>query len=109
MQFGNEVRSPALTRFPVTGNPEVEILLDRGLSSCLPTNRPESLFSAKPRRPYNIARIVVLKLKTSESCEELRSIALSLRPRAGLSPRQRFRLVGVGLSNFCAPEDATAR
>jgi DNA polymerase-4 len=64
------------------------------------------------------------KLKTSEfkiltrnhtadsppaSCEELTSIALSLRERVGLSPHQRFRLVSVGLSNFCNPEDASAQ
>lgn len=66
-----------------------------------------------------IARTVVLKLKTREfkvltrshtpacplsSCEELTMIALSLRARVGLGPRQRFRLVGVGLSNFVGPE-----
>jgi DNA polymerase-4 len=71
-----------------------------------------------------IARTVVLKLKTREfkiltrshtpgsppaSCEELASIALSLRERVGLSPQWRFRLVGVGLSNFCDPEDASAQ
>jgi DNA polymerase-4 len=71
-----------------------------------------------------IARTVVLKLKTSEfkiltrshtpgsppcSCKELTNIALSLRERVGLSPQQRFRLVGVGLSNFCDPEDASAQ
>jgi DNA polymerase-4 len=58
---------------------------------------------------------VVLKLKTSEfkiltrshtrgsppsSCEELTDIALKLRERVGLQPQQRFRLAGVGLSNF---------
>jgi DNA polymerase-4 len=62
-----------------------------------------------------IPRKVVLKLKASEfkirtrsqtptasptSCEELTSIALGLREKAGLDPKQRFRLVGVGLSNF---------
>jgi DNA polymerase-4 len=56
-----------------------------------------------------------LKLKTSEfniltrshtptvppaSCEELTAIALSLRERIALGSGQRFRLVGVGLSNF---------
>ena len=71
-----------------------------------------------------IARSVVLKLKTSEfkiltrshtpgsppsSCEELTNIALSLRERVGLSPQQRFRLVGVGLSNFHDPADASAQ
>jgi DNA polymerase IV len=76
------------------------------------------------RKESRIARTVVLKLKTSEfkiltrshtpsyplgSCEELTSIALSLRERVGLSPHQRFRLVGVGLSNFCDPEDASAQ
>jgi DNA polymerase-4 len=74
------------------------------------------------RNELRIARTVVLKLKTSEfkiltrshtpasppsSCEELTSIALSLRERIGLSPKQRFRLVGVGLSNFRDPEEAS--
>jgi DNA polymerase-4 len=67
------------------------------------------------RKELRIARTVVLKLKTSEfkiltrshtplalpsSCEELTTIALSLRERIDLSAKQRFRLVGVGLSNF---------
>jgi DNA polymerase-4 len=76
------------------------------------------------RKELRIARTVILKLKTSEfkiltrshtphvpptSCEELTSIALSLRERIGLSPTQRFRLVGVGLSNFHDPADASAQ
>jgi len=76
------------------------------------------------RKELRIARTVVLKLKTSEfkiltrshtpsappsSCEELTSIALSLRERIDLSPKQRFRLVGVGLSNFHDPDDASAQ
>jgi len=76
------------------------------------------------RKESRIARTVVLKLKTSEfkiltrshtpgsppsSCAELTNIALSLRERVGLNPRQRFRLVGVGLSNFSDPADATAQ
>jgi DNA polymerase-4 len=67
------------------------------------------------RKDGRVARTVVLKLKTSEfniltrshtpvvppeSCEELTTIALSLRNRIDLEPTQRFRLVGVGLSNF---------
>lgn len=67
------------------------------------------------RNETRIARTVVLKLKTTEfqiltrsltpiappaSCEELTEIALSLRERVSLAPAQRFRLVGVGLSNF---------
>jgi DNA polymerase IV len=66
------------------------------------------------------ARTVILKLKTSQfniltrsltpatspaSCEELTTIALSLRDRIDLGPAQRFRLVGVGLSNFRDPEN----
>ena len=61
------------------------------------------------RKESRIPRTVVLKLKTSEfkiltrshtpgsppaSCEELTNIALSLRERVGLSPQQRFHLVG---------------
>jgi DNA polymerase-4 len=34
------------------------------------------------------------------SCDELISIALALRERVELGPKQLFRLVGVGLSNF---------
>jgi DNA polymerase-4 len=76
------------------------------------------------RKELRVARTVVLKLKTSEfkiltrshtpgaapsSCEELIRIALSLRERVTLSPKQRFRLVGVGLSNFRDPDDASAQ
>jgi len=79
---------------------------------------------AASRKEVRIARTVVLKLKTSEfkiltrshtpcfppsSCEELTRIALSLRERVALSPKQRFRLVGVGLSNFQDPDDASAQ
>jgi len=76
------------------------------------------------RQELRIPRTVVLKLKTSEfkiltrshtppsppsSCAELTSIALSLRDRVGLSSEQRFRLVGVGLSNFRDPDDPSAQ
>jgi len=79
----------------------------------------EKLWSAS-RKESRIARTVVLKLKTSEfqiltrshtpgsppsSCEELTNIALSLRERVELGPQQRFRLVGVGLSNFHDPNE----
>jgi DNA polymerase IV len=79
---------------------------------------------AASRQEPRIARTVILKLKTSDfkiltrshtpgsppsSCEQLTSIALSLRERVILSPKQRFRLVGVGLSNFRDPEDAAAQ
>jgi len=78
----------------------------------------EKAWSAS-RKESRIARTVVLKLKTSEfniltrshtpssppaSCEELINIALSLRERVNLAPKQRFRLVGIGLSNFCEPQ-----
>jgi DNA polymerase-4 len=73
------------------------------------------------RKESRIARTVVLKLKTGEfkiltrshtpsvppsSCRELTDIALMLRERVDLGPKQRFRLVGVGLSNFEEPGDA---
>jgi DNA polymerase IV len=79
---------------------------------------------AASRKESRIARTVVLNLKTSEfkiltrshtpgsppsSCEELTNIALSLRERVGLNPQQRFRLVGVGLSNFFDAADASAQ
>jgi len=70
---------------------------------------------AASRKEPRVARTVVLKLKTAEfqiltrsltpssppaSCDELAKIALSLRERVLLDPKQKFRLVGVGLSNF---------
>jgi len=83
----------------------------------------EKLWSASRSEPRT-ARTVVLKLKTSEfriitrshtpgsppsSCEEITDIALKLRERVDLGPRQRYRLVGVGLSNFQEPEDIGAQ
>ena len=79
---------------------------------------------AASRKESRIARTVVLKLKTSSfkiltrsltpphppsSCEELTEIALSLRERVSLDEQTRFRLVGVGLSNFHEPEPDSAR
>jgi DNA polymerase IV len=67
-----------------------------------------------------VPRTVVLKLKTSDfsiltrshtpltppaSCEQLTQIALSLRERVTSREGQRFRLVGVGLSNFHEPQE----
>jgi DNA polymerase-4 len=75
---------------------------------------------AASRKETRIPRTVVLKLKTSDfntltrshtplappaSCEELATIALTLRERVNMSPQQRFRLVGVGLSNFRESEE----
>jgi DNA polymerase-4 len=83
----------------------------------------EKLWSASPKES-RIARTVVLKLKTSEfkiltrshtpgsppsSCQELTEIALKLRERVDLGRQQRYRLVGVGLSNFQDPEDTAAQ
>ena len=68
------------------------------------------------------AKTVVLKLKTKEfhnltrsltlpvspaSSEELASIALALRERVAAGPKQLFRLVGVGLSNFQTAEPSS--
>jgi len=79
---------------------------------------------AASRKESRIARTVVLKLKTAEfkiltrshtpgcplsSCEELTAIALALRERVALGFQQRFRLVGVGVSNFLDPEDISAQ
>src|ERR1700723_2752021 len=75
---------------------------------------------AASRKETRVARTVVLKLKTAEfqiltrsltpmapvaSCEELTSIALALRERVHLAHGQRFRLIGVGLGNFCDPAE----
>lgn len=86
------------------------------LQELAPTIRrmAEKTWSAA-RRQTRVGRTVVLKLKTADfriltrshtpslppaSCEELTRIALSLLERVGLGAQVRFRLVGVGLSNF---------
>jgi DNA polymerase-4 len=83
----------------------------------------EKLWSAS-RQESRAARTVVLKLKTSEfkiltrshtpgfppsSSREVIEIALMLRGRVDLSPNQRYRLVGIGLSNFREPERTAAQ
>jgi len=81
----------------------------------------EKLWFASRKEP-RMPRTIVLKLKTREfkiltrsytpdhppsSCDELTDIALKLRDRVDLGPQQRFRLVGVGLSNFQDAGDTT--
>ena len=83
----------------------------------------EKLWSAS-HKESGTGRTVVLKLKTSDfkiitrshtptcapsSCEELTDIALKLRERVDLGPQQRYRLVGVGLSNFRETEQVVAQ
>jgi DNA polymerase-4 len=75
---------------------------------------------AASRKTERIGRTVVLKLKTADfhiltrshtpssppaSLEELTRIALSLIDRAGQGAQVRYRLVGVGLSNFREADD----
>jgi DNA polymerase IV len=83
----------------------------------------EKLWSASRKEPRT-ARTVVLKLKTSDfkiltrsqtpasppsSCKELTAVALKLRENVNLRPQQRYRLVGVGLSNFPEPDEGSAQ
>src|SRR4029077_12383433 len=83
----------------------------------------EKLWSAS-RNETRVAHTVVLKLKTSEfkiltrshtpgsspsSYEEVMAIALQLLERVDLGPQQRYRLVGIGLSNFREPEVPSAQ
>jgi DNA polymerase-4 len=98
---------------------------DVHLSGAEPTIRrlAQKLWSAS-RKESRRARTVVLKLKTSEfkiltrshtpksppsSCEELTEITLKLRERVDLGPQQRYRLVGIGLSNFQDAEEGAAQ
>ena len=75
------------------------------------------------RRDVRVARTVVLKLKTGDfktmtrsltlvvppqTCEELAQVALTLKKRVPAAAAQRFRLVGVGMSNFQDAEAGTS-
>lgn len=81
----------------------------------------EKTWAAAQKEP-RVARTVVLKLKTADfnivtrshtpnsppaSCDELTSIALSLLQKVHLGLKRKFRLVGVGLSNFRGPNKET--
>jgi DNA polymerase-4 len=110
----------------VSDRPTKSISAEDTFERDLPLSETEGLIRrlaekvwAASRKESRIARTVVLKLKTSDfnimtrshtppcppaTCEELTAIALSLRERVAAAPDQRFRLVGVGLSNFIAPE-----
>jgi len=83
----------------------------------------ENVWNAS-QKEARVARTVVLKLKTSafailtrsftapappRTCEQLIKIALSLRDRIEPNESQRFRLVGVGLSNFTEDKQPDAR
>jgi DNA polymerase-4 len=83
----------------------------------------EKLWSAS-RKESRRARTIVLKFKTGEfqiltrshtpelfpsSCEEFVEVALRLREKVDLGPQQRYRLVGIGLSNFHEVEDGAAQ
>ena len=78
---------------------------------------------AAARKTDRVGRTVVLKLKTSDfhiltrsltpmappqSEQEFAKIAVSLRERVALPERTRYRLVGVGLSNFRESEELSA-
>jgi len=115
----------------VPDRPTQSISAEDTFSSDVPLAETESIILrlaervwAASRKESRVARTVVLKLKTSDfriltrshtphfppsSCEELTTIALGLRERVNMDPQQRFRLVGVGLSNFREREETTPR
>lgn len=95
---------------------------DVPLVECEPHIRrlAEKVWSASSHNARG-ARTVVLKLKTKEfnsltrsltllappsSLEEFASVALGLCQRVEFGPKQLFRLVGVGLSNFMLDNEA---
>jgi DNA polymerase-4 len=78
----------------------------------------------RQQHPERIARTVVLKLKTSDfrtltrsltgmdpptSEQAFADIACTLRERVALPSRTRYRLVGVGLAGFAAPDGSRAQ
>jgi DNA polymerase-4 len=115
----------------VPDRPTQSISAEDTFSSDVPLAETESIILrlaervwAASRKEPRVARTIVLKLKTSDfriltrshtphfppsSCEELTAIALALRERVNMDPQQRFRLVGVGLSNFREREETTPR
>jgi DNA polymerase IV len=114
---------------PVVSNrPTKSISAEDTFERDLPLSETEGLIRrlaekvwAAARREARIPRTVILKLKTSDfniitrrftppsppaTCEEFTRIALSLRERVAALADQRYRLIGVGLSNFVVPEQS---
>ena len=111
----------------VSDRPTKSISAEDTFEHDVPLNQIEPMIRRLAEKVWNasrhetrIPRTVVLKLKTREfniltrslttavpptSCEDLTAIALSLCERVHLDPAQRYRLVGVGLSNFRDPHD----
>jgi len=99
---------------------EADVLLDE--TEAMIRRLAEKVWQAS-RKESRTPRTVVLKLKTADfssltrshtpsaspaSCEELTRVALALRDNVRLAQSQRFRLVGVGLSNFQDPHPESA-
>ena len=111
----------------VPDRPTKSISAEDTLERDIPLSETDELIQRLAEKVWNAARkesrvprTVVLKLKTSDfailtrshtpvtppaSCEELTALALSLRLRVLPVQGQRFRLVGVGLSNFREVEE----
>jgi len=105
--------------------PTQSISAEDTFESDVPLNETEAIIRRLAEKVWQaslkesrIARTIVLKLKTAEfsivtrshtpaapisSCDELIVIALGLRERVQLGRGQKYRLVGVGLSNFRDP------
>jgi DNA polymerase-4 len=92
--------------------------LARGVDeSAVVPDRPTKSISAEDTLERDVPLAETVKILTRShtpssppsSCEELTAIALSLRERVALGPQQRFRLVGVGVSNFLDPENVLAQ
>src|SRR5690606_26209353 len=79
---------------------------------------------ASPRKVERAGRTIVLMLKTRDfriltrstspastpdGADELATIALALRERVLLPPTTRYRLVGVGISNFVEADELGAQ
>jgi hypothetical protein len=58
---------------------------------------------------YRYSPAEVFKGPAGPSSEELTDIVLKLRERVDMSPQQRYRLVGIGLSNFREAERTVAQ
>ena len=73
----------------------------------------EQHFGGYGRRLHELSFGIITRSHTPgsppPSCKELAEVALKLRERVDLGPQQRYRLVGVGLSNFQEPEGTAAQ
>ena len=106
MQIPSEVRTNDLRTFPedmplADCEPHIRRLAAKGwTASHSSTRKAKTIVRNLKTKEFNSRTHTLTQPSSVSTCEEFTELALRLRDRIDLGPRQLFRLIGVGLSNF---------